>query len=72
MQVNGKIAFRHGDGGTAVTLADADEPARALLGLANEEAISGRVVEGPAGGGPPTFLSMDVKDGALVIAIEVA
>lgn len=49
--LDGIIVFSHASG-TAVTLASADEPARLLLGLPNNEALSGKVYAGPSGVAP--------------------
>lgn len=44
--INGKLGIRHTTGGTEITLASANEPARAILGFPNQKAIAGRAVDG--------------------------
>ena len=50
--INGKLAFRNGTGGTAVTLGAVNETGRTPLGLPNNEAVAGVAYAGPAGSSP--------------------
>jgi hypothetical protein len=52
LNLDGRIVFKHATPGTAVTLGAAVEPARALLGLPNNEAVAGVVYNGPGGAAP--------------------
>ena len=70
LTVDGKIAFRHKTAGQVVALAALDEPARAIFGLANNQAISGQFLNGP-GGAAPKYIDMVTENGAVYIATEV-
>lgn len=68
--VNGKIGFVLATPNAAVTLASANEPARAMLGFPNQEAISGQFVNNP-GGSNPALVSVFVENGVPFITLSV-
>lgn len=55
LQLDGKIVFKHATPGTVVSLGAVNEAARVLLGLPNNEAISGTVYAPPSGAAPRTL-----------------
>lgn len=59
------IVFKNSTG-AAVTLASANEPARSALGLANNAAISGVVLNAP-GGSVPAFVGLVPETNAIYI-----
>lgn len=70
VNINGRLAFRHKTAGSAVTLGSANEPARVILGFANNVAINGQCLNGP-GGSAPKFLEHVTENGSISIATEV-
>lgn len=63
---NGENIVFLNSSGAAVTLASANEPARAALGLPNNAAIAG-IVLNPPGGGVPTFVGLVPETNAIYI-----
>lgn len=70
LTIDNKLCFKHATAGSAVSLAALDEPARRILGLGNNEAITGRVLNGPSGS-TPRFVEFVTENLAVYVAIEV-
>jgi hypothetical protein len=69
-QVDGNVAFSHATPGTAVVMANADEPAKAQLGFKNTTSISGQFLNGPSGSAPKA-VDMTVENGKAYVMVEV-
>lgn len=67
--VGGGIAagFIHASLGGAVTLASLNEPARALLGFANNTALTGKLFNPPGGAAPSFIQAYAANDGSHTI-----
>lgn len=69
LQLDGKIIFKHATAGTAVTLGAVNEAARVILGLPNNEAISGTVYA-PSGGAAPRVLQLQPQGDTIYVLTE--
>lgn len=68
--IDNKIGFRRKTAGQVVSLGAVSEAARPILGLPDNEAVTGRFLNGP-GGAAPKFIEHVTENGAVSIAIEV-
>jgi hypothetical protein len=62
--INGSLWFINSTLAAAVTMAAADEPARALLGFANNKAYTGRLYAAPGGSAPAFIQAYAANDGS--------
>lgn len=69
--VDNKLSFEHKTDGSFVSLSALDEPARAVLGLGNGEAITGRCLNGPSSTDLPRFVEFVTESLFVYIAVEL-
>lgn len=69
LQLDGKIIFKHATPGTVVSLGAVNEGARALLGLPNNEAISGKVYA-PSSGAAPRVMQFQSQGDIIHVLVE--